>query len=236
VFLLENKIEGVGWEADLQVKLLIAAGAVIPALALQEWEYQGLGTIFVYPEAFDADYRYGKGAPMAGQVTRAHSFNAMAFSRRHVLNSFLLPPDGRNVVVHEFAHLLDGADGAIDGLMEINWTKEDRERWKNLTPHEQERIRAGRTLIDRYALSSRVEFFAVLSEYFFELPDALACEHPEIYELLCRGFQQDPRQLLASTGRQARYLELASFRDQYWEQYDQQALASEAFTRPPEQV
>jgi Mlc titration factor MtfA (ptsG expression regulator) len=230
IFLLENTIVGVGWEADEQIRLLIAAGAVIPALGLREWEYHGLGTIFVYPDAFDADYRYGKGAPMAGQVTRNQSFRALAFSRAHVLRSFLLPADGRNVVIHEFVHLIDGVDGAIDGQLEISWTKAEREHWQQRVAIEQQRIATGRTLIDRYALASRIEFLAVLSEYFFELPDVLAAEHPEVFDALKKGFKQDPKLILSRSQRPARAAELMTLRDEYWLQADAASLGQPTFT------
>lgn len=230
IFLLENKIEGVGWEADEQIRLLIAAGAVIPALGLRDWEYQGLGTIFVYPDAFDSDYRYGKGAPMAGQVTRNQSFRAIAFSRAHVLRSFLLPADGRNVVIHEFAHLIDGIDGAIDGQLEISWTKAESQAWNQAVAVERQRIATGRTLIDRYALASRIEFLAVFTEYFFELPDVLAQEHPKVYELLRKGFKQDPQRILSRTSRPARAAELATLRDEYWQQVDAKVQEQRSLT------
>jgi len=39
---------------------------------------------------------------------------------------------------------------------------------------------------------NEAEFFAVISEYFFERPDLLAEKHPELYGMLVRMFRQDP--------------------------------------------
>jgi MtfA peptidase len=47
------------------------------------------------------------------------------------------------------------------------------------------------TLIDPYATESPAEFFAVLTEYFFEAPDLLKQEYPAVYGLLSRFYRQD---------------------------------------------
>jgi Mlc titration factor MtfA (ptsG expression regulator) len=46
--------------------------------------------------------------------------------------------------------------------------------------------------IDPYASESPAEFFAVLSEYFFELPDVLSAEYPAVYAQMRRFYRQDP--------------------------------------------
>jgi len=215
VFLDEKKMEWVGQPADELTALLIAAGAVIPSLGLPDWDYQNAGTIFIYPEAFDSEYRYGKGAPISGQVTNSHLFHAVAFSKAHVLESFLGPNVGRNVAVHEFVHLIDRTDGATDGEPDLYWKAEDRKRWNEIRMQEHNRIAQGRTLIDRYALSNPVEFLAVMSEYFFSMPDLLYYEHREVYDLLVKAFQQDPQQLLERAPQVQRYKEMALARDQF---------------------
>ncbi len=48
------------------------------------------------------------------------------------------------------------------------------------------------TVIDPYAIESPAELFAVLSEYFFEVPDLLKQAYPAVYGLLARFYQQDP--------------------------------------------
>lgn len=56
-----------------------------------------------------------------------------------------------------------------------------------------ETIRAGKSDIDAYGGTKEAEFFAGVSEYFFEKPDKLAAEHPELFGLLTQAFQQRPR-------------------------------------------
>jgi len=44
-----------------------------------------------------------------------------------------------------------------------------------------------------YGATSRIEFFAVLAEYFFERPKLLNKKHPELYAMLEQMFKQDMR-------------------------------------------
>ena len=46
--------------------------------------------------------------------------------------------------------------------------------------------------IEPYAATSPAEFFAVSSEFFFEMPGALAAERPALYEQLRRCYRLDP--------------------------------------------
>jgi Mlc titration factor MtfA (ptsG expression regulator) len=56
------------------------------------------------------------------------------------------------------------------------------------------RLARGETgLIDPYAATDPAEFFAVVSELFFERPAALATEHPALYAEFARCYRQDPR-------------------------------------------
>jgi hypothetical protein len=43
--------------------------------------------------------------------------------------------------------------------------------------------------IDMYGATNPVEFFAVISEYFFERPDLLRSHHPELFEMLGRIYR-----------------------------------------------
>ena len=54
-------------------------------------------------------------------------------------------------------------------------------------------IEAGKSDINRYALTNEAEFFAVTSEYFFERPGAMQRKHPQLYAALERVFNQDLR-------------------------------------------
>ncbi|HSB24221.1 MAG TPA: M90 family metallopeptidase [Burkholderiaceae bacterium] len=101
-----------------------------------------------------------------------------------------------NVVIHEFAHVLDMADGEADGVPPLA-SLEQRERWTAVLDAEYERfcrrVDAGRdTVLDPYGAEGIDEFFAVAVEAFFVAPQPMRGEHPKLYALFADYFQQDP--------------------------------------------
>ena len=114
-----------------------------------------------------------------------------------VLDDVRHPRRGRNVVVHEFAHVLDMLDGAVDGRPPL--ASHDRRRWDEVWEAELARQRAepDDALFDEYAAESAVELFAVASEAFFTIGDVVRDERPELYDLLVRYYGQDPAARLA---------------------------------------
>ena len=104
--------------------------------------------------------------------------------------------DGYNVVIHEFAHKLDMLNGDADGMPALHSGMDEGE-WHDIffAAYDNfcQRVDSGEdTIIDPYASDAPGEFFAVLSESFFELPDVVAEEYPALYELLKRYYRQDP--------------------------------------------
>jgi Mlc titration factor MtfA (ptsG expression regulator) len=105
------------------------------------------------------------------------------------------PSLGSNVVIHEFAHHLDGLNGAMDGVPPLDAGAE--ERWIEVTDQEREWLeddaRQGQpSLLDHGGAESPAEFFAVASERFFELPHDMKRLHPELYDELAGFYRQDP--------------------------------------------
>ncbi len=104
--------------------------------------------------------------------------------------------DGYNVVIHEFAHKLDMLNGAADGmpalhsdLSEAEWAETFFAAYDDFC----QRVDAGEeTVIDPYASEDPAEFFAVLSEHFFEQPATVDREYPAFFALLKRYYRQDP--------------------------------------------
>ena len=103
---------------------------------------------------------------------------------------------GYNVVIHEFAHVLDMRDGSADGVPPQP-DRAARDAWVRVLSAEYEafcdRVDAEEdTLLDPYAAQAPEEFFAVACEVFFVAPQDLLAEHPPMYELLRSYFKQDP--------------------------------------------
>ncbi len=106
------------------------------------------------------------------------------------------PPTAYNVVIHEFAHVLDLRDGQADGIPLLGSSAE-RRAWGEVMMAEYdrfcERVVCGyETVLDPYAAEAPDEFFAVGSEAFFVTPQALKEEQPALYRLLASYYRQEP--------------------------------------------
>jgi len=113
--------------------------------------------------------------------------------------------DAENVVFHEFAHQLDFEDYATDGTPALA-TKAEYQSWSRVMSREFAALRSAAetgipTVLDIYGAENPAEFFAVVTEAFFECPHALRAKHPELYAEFARFFRQDPIQYSAEPGR-----------------------------------
>jgi MtfA peptidase len=95
---------------------------------------------------------------------------------------------GRNVILHEFAHKLDGLNGVTNGMPPLHRGM-SRQRWADALSGAYDalclQVAAGEpSFINPYAATSPAEFFAVLSEYFFTAPDILKDCYPEVHKQL----------------------------------------------------
>src|SRR5207244_10013744 len=89
---------------------------------------------------------------------------------------------------HEFAHLIDKMDGTMDGVPEIILERRYISRWVSLMNATTQQMKNYGSDIDMYGATNHAEFFAVISEYFFERPDLLKANHPELFEMMERIF------------------------------------------------
>jgi Mlc titration factor MtfA (ptsG expression regulator) len=106
------------------------------------------------------------------------------------------PDDGKNLVLHEFAHQLDFEDHSADGTPALD-TRGDYLAWARVMSAEFNALRAAShtgepTLLDQYGAKNPPEFFAVVTEAFFEQPRALKRKHPALFAQLQRFYRQDP--------------------------------------------
>lgn len=192
-FLDHVKITGAGTEITNEIKLLIASGAVVPIFNFPGWHYNNLQEILVYGDAFNHDFETSgnNNRNIAGMVGTGYMEGKMILSRHSVLEAFKNETDKSNTIIHEFVHLLDKADGDIDGIPSVLLQRQYVIPWIDMIHKEVERIKSGKSDIDPYAYVNKQEFFAVASEYFFERPDLLQNKHPQLYEILREIFDGD---------------------------------------------
>ena len=193
-----------------EMAVAIAAQACLPALKLGlEWLDGFVGivvhedTVLARREVEDDDgivHAYDEA--LAGE---AMSGGPVMLAWRDVDDAGLSAVDGYNVVVHEFAHVIDMRRGLTADAEHAD-VSSARGRWLRSLAAEYEQFaarvdRGEATFIDPYAAESIEEFFAVASEVFFVAPDELLGELPETYRLLQAIFRQDP-----ARGRAAAFL------------------------------
>lgn len=179
----------------------IAAQGCLPILRLGLEAYRGWVGIVVYPDEFviprQVEDEFGVvheyDEPASGE---AWSGGPLIVSWRDAQ----MAGDGYNVVIHEFAHKLDMLNGEADGVPALH-SGLSRDEWETtlFAAYDDfcERVDGGEeTWIDPYAAEHPSEFFAVMSEVFFEAPAVLATEYPSLYGLFCRYYRQDPLQRL----------------------------------------
>jgi MtfA peptidase len=206
VFVAEKNWEGcAGLTVTDEMKVTIAAQACLMALGLEREPFRGVLSILIYPDNYLArrEPRY-LGSPewmIVNTAPRRLAGQAMyrgpvILSWEDVLESSRNLGQGSNVVWHEFAHQLDMLDRSTNGTPPLE-TPAERQRWFHVMMAEYQQliddVSEGReTLLDPYGRQNETEFFAVVTECFFDQSVAMRDRHPELYKLLSDYFHQDP--------------------------------------------
>lgn len=191
-FLATTKVTGVQVEAEAADRLLVASGAIIPVFHFPKWEYFNLNEVLLYPGLFDENFNTeGRGRMISGMVGRGVMEGKMILSKRSLHLGFDNTTDKKNVAVHEFIHLIDKADGQIDGVPSLLVDREFALPWLELIRHKIKEIERKKSDINSYGATSIEEFFPVSAEYFFERPKLLKRKHPKLYAELEEIFVPD---------------------------------------------
>ncbi len=193
-FLGYVRIHGVGTTVEDIDKLLVAASGVIPIFGFPEWKYYNLRDVLLYPDTFnkerfltDNNNRNTLGMVGSGALQRV-----MILSKPALRYGFENNSGKENTGIHEFVHLLDKEDGSVDGLPEALLSRQYTIPWLELMTENIQAILKGDSDINIYGATNRAEFFAVVSEYFFERPDLFKEKHEDLYNLMKQIFHQKP--------------------------------------------
>ena len=200
LFLHEKNLVGAGGLVLRdEMRICIAAQACMLILALDLDYYRGWVEVIVYPDEFVAEYEHVDEDGIVHQVEEpmtGESWLAGPVILSWADTQLRGDKHGYNVVIHEFAHKLDMLNGDANGFPPLH-ADMDRGAWSRdfSAAYENCRARVERgepTGIDPYAAESPAEFFAVLSEAFFEIPDAVLAEYSGVYGQLAAFYRQDP--------------------------------------------
>lgn len=201
ILVAEKNWEGCGGlTMTEEIKVTIAAQAALLLLGIQHDYFPKLMSILVYPSSFLVPDRPEPDDWLVEEDEDARSGEAwyrgpVILAWDEVLDNGRDPSQGRNLVIHEFAHQLDFEDGILNGTPPLS-TRASREAWRDVMTGEYERLvresEEGRdTLLDEYGAQDPMEFFAVVSECFFTQPRPMRSRHPRLYQLLREYYQQD---------------------------------------------
>jgi hypothetical protein len=203
VFLSEKRFEGcAGLELTDEIRLTIATQACLLLLHRKTNYYPRLLTILVYPSG----YLVERNEPVDGVIWEegkegrlgetAPQMRSLVLAWDAACYGALDPSDGKNLVLHEFAHQLDFEDFVADGVPALG-SRNDKRSWAEVMAMEFAALRAADetgipTLLDSYGAINPAEFFAVATEAFFERPLALRQRRPQLFAELQRFYRQDP--------------------------------------------
>ena len=204
-FLANKEFTAVGGlEICDEICVAIAAQGCLPVLEIGLQAYSDWVGIIVYPDEFVVEREVTDEDGVVHEYTDILSGETWEGGPLLVSWQDVRHPDAHyNVVIHEFAHKLDMRNGEADGIPALP-TDIAVDRWKSCFFRAYEnfcqRVDAGEnTSIDAYGSESPEEFFAVLSETFFGMPDCFAADYPELYALFKRYYRQDPLPRMRTT-------------------------------------
>lgn len=202
VFLAEKIFVGCdGLVVTDEMRVTIAAQACLLLLNRKTDYYPQLSQILIYPSAFIVNKIHPDASGLVTeqrQVLSGESWQQgqVILSWQDTVADADVHDDGRNVVIHEFAHQLDQENGPANGAPILaraehyqSWSKTLQREFHTL---QQQTALGHRSLLNPYGATNPAEFFAVVSEVFFEQPHALAEQHPALYAEFSRYYRLDP--------------------------------------------
>lgn len=202
MFIAEKPFVGCdGLQINDDIRVTVAAQACLLLLNRKTDYYPNLKEILIYPSIFMVNNEQRDSNGLVSDAQRVLA--GESWQRGKVILSWqttkegaAIPDDGSNVVIHEFAHQLDQEDGKANGAPILN-NKKDYLTWSQIMMQEYQRLVDARehqqySLFSYYGATNPAEFFAVISEVFFEQPHDFFTLHPALYQELSSFYQLDP--------------------------------------------
>ncbi len=203
LFLAEKTFYGCdGFEVDDTVRLTIAGHACLLIVARHFSDFDGINSVLVYPDRYRVRDRESDGVVVSEsdeiRAGEASSLGQVVLAWAECESGLHNPHGPHNVILHEFAHQLDYLDGTADGAPPLSG--EQARQWQATMTRAYEQLRDSlrhheKPWLDPYGATEPAEFFAVLTESFFQQPTHLKREQPAVYDVLCGFFRFDPLNL-----------------------------------------
>jgi Mlc titration factor MtfA (ptsG expression regulator) len=204
VFLKEKQFIGcMGLQVTEEMRVTIAAIACLLLFGDRKTYFPNLRSILIYPHAYIVNEivmrdHYIVEERLVARLGESWTQDQIILSWEQIQQDLRNWQDGHNVILHEFAHQHDQEYGRAEGVPILPRTL-DYALWAKVMTTDYLQLcdqveRQHKTIIDSYGATNPAEFFAVVTETFFEKPKQLYQHHSSLYELLQRYYQLDPRQ------------------------------------------
>lgn len=203
LFLAEKTFYGCdGFEVDDRVRITVAGHACLLIVARPFSDYDEVRSILVYPDVYrvQAPERDGMVVSVSDQIRagEASSTGQVVLAWSECEEGAMHPEGEHNVILHEFAHQLDYLDGMADGAPPLYG--QQAEEWQHTMTKAYEDLRHSlrhhhQGWLDPYGATQPAEFFAVLTEAFYQKPQHLKETQPAVYAVLCEYYRVDPMNL-----------------------------------------
>lgn len=200
LFLAEKAFYGCdGFEVNETVRLTIAGHACLLIVARNFSDFDEVSSILVYPDAYHVREVESDGIIVSEsnqiRAGEASSRGQVVLAWAECEEGAVNPSGHHNVILHEFAHQLDYLDGTADGAPPLSG--EQAQHWQETMTRAYEHLRRSlrhhrKPWLDPYGATEPAEFFAVLTEAFFQQPGHLKEEQPEVFEALRGFYRLDP--------------------------------------------
>lgn len=200
LFLAEKNFYGCdGFEVDDRVRISIAGHACLLILNRSFSTWDEVRSILVYPDVYrvQAPERNGMIVSTREQVRagEASSRGQVVLAWSECEDGAMHPHGEHNVILHEFAHQLDYLDGMADGAPPLS--TEQARQWQDTMSRAYGELRDAlrhhhKSWLDPYGATQPAEFFAVLTEAFYQQPGHLQEHQPAVYDVLRRFYRFDP--------------------------------------------
>ncbi|MFZ4558483.1 MAG: zinc-dependent peptidase, partial [Pseudanabaena sp.] len=201
IFLKEKQFIGcLGLVVTEEMRVTIAAIACFLLFNRRYTYFPNLRTILIYPNAYVVTETVSDGLVVQQRRTtrlgESWKRDQLVLAWAQIAQDITQWQDGHNVVLHEFAHQLDQEEGSTEGVP-ILPRQSDFDLWAEVMSRAYldlcDRLEQNKKIsINSYGATSPAEFFAVITETFFEKPTVLVKHYPDLYAVLQRYYHLNP--------------------------------------------
>ena len=177
-------------EGFKDMPVLVSAAAIQLTFGLNKFRLPFYKYIRIFPAEYFSDQEFLR--VLAGNVQN----NVISIAWNHLLTGYENDSDGKNIPLHEMSHALYIQEMVID----INHSELFQLKYQEL--HGRFRIahsmesQGDKDHYSEYAETNLQEFWAESVELFFEKPNELFEQYPQVFEAMKELLNQDPRNSL----------------------------------------